>query len=149
MAWCWFFATIFKPRNVVCNFEKPNRMTKKIILLFLLIISFCSYAQMKNFNTFTLINNGEGIDVKDNVKLNIEQNSLSLFSKNFTFKNAQKTGKNELYNDSVKGDIVATQYKTTYYEIVLMRYINYPNEVYLKIIDLNDNTNYLIHLHNK
>jgi hypothetical protein len=124
-------------------------MTKKIILLFLLIISFCSYAQMKNFNTFTLINNGEGIDVKDNVKLNIEQNSLSLFSKNFTFKNAQKTGKNELYNDSVKGDIVATQYKTTYYEIVLMRYINYPNEVYLKIIDLNDNTNYLIHLHNK
>ena len=104
---------------------------------------------MKNFNTFTLINNGEGIDVKDNVKLNIEQNSLSLFSKNFTFKNAQKTGRNELYNDSVKGDIVATQYKTTYYEIVLMRYINYPNEVYLKIIDLNDNTNYLIHLHNK
>ena len=124
-------------------------MTKKIILLFLLIFSFCSYAQMKNFNTFTLINNGEGIDVKDNVKLNIEQNSLSLFSKNFTFKNAQKTGRNELYNDSVKGDIVATQYKTTYYEIVLMRYINYPNEVYLKIIDLNDNTNYLIHLHNK
>jgi hypothetical protein len=124
-------------------------MTKKIILLFLLIFNFCSYAQMKNFNTFTLINNGEGIDVKDNVKLNIEQNSLSLFSKNFTFKNAQKTGRNELYNDSVKGDIVATQYKTTYYEIVLMRYINYPNEVYLKIIDLNDNTNYLIHLHNK
>lgn len=104
---------------------------------------------MKNFNTFTLINNGEGIDVRDNVKLNIEQNSLSLFSKNFTFKNAQKTGRNELYNDSVKGDIVATQYKTTYYEIVLMRYINYPNEIYLKIIDLNDNTNYLIHLHNK
>jgi hypothetical protein len=124
-------------------------MTKKIFLLFILFFSFCSYAQMKNFNTFTLINNGEGIDVKDNVKLNIEQNSLSLFSKNFTFKNAQKTGKNELYNDSVKGDIVATQYKTTYYEIVLMRYINYPNEVYLKIIDLNDNTNYLIHLHNK
>jgi hypothetical protein len=143
------FRHIFKPQNVVCNFEKTNRMTKKIILLFLLIFNFCSYAQMKNFNTFTLINNGEGIDVKDNVKLNIEQNSLSLFSKNFTFKNAQKTGRNELYNDSVKGDIVATQYKTTYYEIVLMRYINYPNEVYLKIIDLNDNTNYLIHLHNK
>ena len=54
-----------------------------------------------------------------------------------------------MYNDSVKGDILATQYKTTYYEIVLMRYVNYPNEVYLKIIDLQDYTNYLIHLHNK
>ena len=54
-----------------------------------------------------------------------------------------------MYNGSVKGDILATQYKTTYYEIVLMRYVNYPNEVYLKIIDLQDYTNYLIHLHNK
>ncbi|WP_396226816.1 hypothetical protein [Flavobacterium sp.] len=81
--------------------------------------------------------------------MNIGQNSLSLISKNFTFENAKKTGRNEMYNDSVKGDILATQYKTTYYEIVLMRYVNYPNEVYLKIIDLQDYTNYLIHLHNK
>ena len=140
---------IFKPQNVVCNFEKPNRMTKKSILFFLLIFSLCSFAQIKKFNTFTLINNGESIDVRDKVILNIGQNSLSLISKNFTFENAKKTGRNEMYNDSVKGDILATQYKTTYYEIVLMRYVNYPNEVYLKIIDLQDYTNYLIHLHNK
>lgn len=124
-------------------------MTKKTILFFLLIFSLCSSAQIKKFNTFTLINNGEGIDVKDNVILNIGQNSLSLISKNFTFENAKKTGRNEMYNDSVKGDILATQYKTTYYEIVLMRYVNYPNEVYLKIIDRQDYTEYLIHLHNK
>lgn len=124
-------------------------MTKKIILILVLIFSIGGYAQTKYFNTFTLIDNDEGIDVYDSVTLTIDQNSISLFSKNFTFKNAQKTGKNELYNDSNKGDIVATQYKTTYYEIVLMRYINFPNEVYLKIIDISDYKNYLIHLHNK
>ena len=83
----------------MCNFEKTNRMTKKTILFFLLIFSLCSSAQIKKFDTFTLINNGEGIDVKDNVILNIGQNSLSLISKNFTFENAKKTERNEIYND--------------------------------------------------
>lgn len=125
-------------------------MKKILLVLTFLVIGFTGIAQTKNFNTFTLINNnGEGTDVRDNISLVIGKSSLSMSSKTFTFKNAQKTGRNEMYNDSKKGDMVATQYKTNYYEIVLMRYVNYPNEVYLKIIDLQDYTNYLIHLHNK
>ena len=123
-------------------------MKQALILLTFLVIGFTGIAQTKYFNTFTLINNGEGTDVRDNIILTIGKSSLSMSSKTFTFKNAQKTGRNEMYNDSKKGDMVATQYKTNYYEIVLIRYINYPNEVYLKIIDLLDNQNYLIHLHN-
>ena len=123
-------------------------MKQTLILFTFLVIGFTGIAQTKHFNTFTLINNGEGTDVRDNIKLAIGKSTLSMNSKTFTFKNAQKTGINEMYNDSKKGDMVATQYKTNYYEIVLMRYINYPNEVYLKIIDLVDNQNYMIHLHN-
>lgn len=123
-------------------------MKNTLILLTFLFIGFAGTAQTKYFNTFTLINNGEGTNVRDNIELTIGKSSLSMNSKTFAFKNAQKTGKNEMYNDSKKGDMVATQYKTNYYEIVLMRYMNYPNEVYLKIIDLIDNQNYLIHLHN-
>ncbi len=123
-------------------------MKQTLILFTFLVIGFTGIAQTKYFNTFTLINNGEGTDVRDNIELAIGKTTLSMSSKTFTFKNAQKTGINEMYNDSKKGDMVATQYKTNYYEIVLMRYINYPNEVYLKIIDLVDNQNYMIHLHN-
>jgi hypothetical protein len=124
-------------------------MKQTLFLLTFLVIGFTGVSQTKYFNTFTLINNGEGTDVRDNIKLAVGKSTLSMNSKTFTFENAQKTGENEMYNDSKKGDMVATQYKTNYYEIVLMRYINYPNEVYLKIIDLVDSTNYLIHLHNK
>jgi hypothetical protein len=123
-------------------------MKQTLILLTFLVIGFTGIAQTKYFNTFTLINNGEGTDVRDNIELAIGKSTLSMNSKTFKFENAEKTGKNEIYNDSKKGDMVATQYKTNYYEIVLMRYINYPNEVYLKIIDLVDNQNYMIHLHN-
>src|SRR5690554_2680427 len=108
-------------------------MKKILLVLTFLVIGFTGIAQTKNFNTFTLINNGEGTDVRDNISLAIGKSSLSMSSKTFTFKNAQKTGRNEMYNDSKKGDMVATQYRTNYYEIVLMRYLNYPNEVYLKI----------------
>ena len=124
-------------------------MKKKLLLLTFLVIGFTGISQTKNFNTFTLITNGEGTDVRDNIQLVIGKSTLSMSSNTFSFKNAQKTGRNEMYNDSKKGDMVATQYKTNYYEIVLMRYINYPNEVYLKIIDLVDSQNYMIHLHNE
>lgn len=124
-------------------------MKKILLVLTFLVIGFTGIAQTKNFNTFTLINNGEGTDVRDNISLVIGKSSLSMSSKTFTFKNAQKTGRNEMYNDSKKGDMLATQYKTNYYEIVLMRYLNYPNEVYLKIVDQVDGQSYLIHLHNR
>lgn len=122
---------------------------KTTLFLSLLLFSITNYAQeTKLFNTFTLINNGEGIDVKDNARLTIGTNYLSLKSNHFNFENAKKTGKNEMYNDSKRGDFVAVQYKTTYYEIVLIRYLNYPNEIYLKITDF-EYTTYLIHLHNR
>lgn len=124
-------------------------MKKTLLLLTFLVIGFTGISQTKNFNTFTLITNGEGTDVRDNIQLVIGKSTLSMSSTTFSFKNAQKTGRNEMYNDSKKGDMVATQYKTNYYEIVLIRYINYPNEVYLKIIDLVDSQNYMIHLHNE
>lgn len=101
------------------------------------------------FNTFTLINNGKGTSLKDNIKLTIENQNLSLYSQNFKFSNAFKTGKNEMYNDSEKGDMIVSEYLTQYYRIALIRYIEIPNEIYLKIVDRTDNTNYLIHLHNK
>ena len=125
-------------------------MKKNILAFFLFLYSITIFAQTKYFNTFTVINNGKGIDINDNVQLKIEKNYLSLFSKNFKFNNAVKTEINELYNDTEKGDIIATQYLTSYYEIVLIRYINFPDEIYLKIKDRIDyKTNYLIHLHNK
>lgn len=125
-------------------------MKKNILAFFLFLYSITIFAQTKYFNTFTVINNGKGIDINDNVQIKIEKNYLSLYSKNFKFNNAIKTEINELYNDTEKGDIVATQYLTSYYEIVLIRYINFPDEIYLKIIDkINKETNYLIHLHNK
>jgi len=125
-------------------------MKKNILAFFLFLYSITIFAQTKYFNTFTVINNGKGIDINDNVQIKIEKNYLSLYSKNFKFNNAVKTEINELYNDTEKGDIVATQYLTSYYEIVLIRYINFPDEIYLKIIDkINKETNYLIHLHNK
>ena len=125
-------------------------MKKNILAFFLFLYSITIFAQTKYFNTFTVINNGKGIDINDNVQIKIEKNYLSLFSKNFKFNNAVKTEINELYNDTEKGDIVATQYLTSYYEIVLIRYINFPDEIYLKIKDRIDyKTNYLIHLHNK
>ncbi|MBK5214605.1 MAG: hypothetical protein JJE55_13200 [Flavobacteriaceae bacterium] len=107
-------------------------MKKILILLTLLFIGSTGITQTKFFNTFTLINNGEGTDVRDNIELTIGKSSLSMNCKTFTFIDAQKTGRNEIYNNSKKGDMVAAQYKTNYYEIVLMTYINYPNEVYLK-----------------
>ena len=125
-------------------------MKKNILTFFLFLYSITIFAQTKYFNTFTVINNGKGIDINDNVQIKIEKNYLSLYSKNFKFNNAVKTEINELYNDTEKGDIVATQYLTSYYEIVLIRYINFPDEIYLKIKDRIDyKTNYLIHLHNK
>lgn len=125
-------------------------MKKKFLAFFLFLYSITIFAQTKYFNTFTVINNGKGIDINDNVQIKIEKNYLSLYSKNFKFNNAVKTEINELYNDTEKGDIVATQYLTSYYEIVLIRYINFPDEIYLKIKDRIDyKTNYLIHLHNK
>ena len=125
-------------------------MKKNILAFFLFLYSITIFAQTKYFNTFTVINNGKGIDINDNVQIKIEKNYLSLYSKNFKFNNAVKTEINELYNDTEKGDIVATQYLTSYYEIVLIRYINFPDEIYLKIKDrINKETNYLIHLHNK
>lgn len=125
-------------------------MKKNILAFFLFLNSITIFAQTKYFNTFTVINNGKGIDINDNVQIKIEKNYLSLYSKNFKFNNAVKTEINELYNDTEKGDIVATQYLTSYYEIVLIRYINFPDEIYLKIKDrINKETNYLIHLHNK
>lgn len=125
-------------------------MKKNILAFFLFLYSITIFAQTKYFNTFTVINNGKGIDINDNVQIKIEKNYLSLYSKNFKFNNAVKTEINELYNDTEKGDIVATQYLTSYYEIVLIRYINFPDEIYLKIKDRIDyKTNYLIHLHNK
>lgn len=125
-------------------------MKKNILAFFLFLYSITIFAQTKYFNTFTVINNGKGIDINDNVQLKIEKNYLSLYSKNFKFNNAVKTEINELYNDTEKGDIIATQYLTSYYEIVLIRYINFPDEIYLKIKDRIDyKTNYLIHLHNK
>ena len=125
-------------------------MKKKFLAFFLFLYSITIFAQTKYFNTFTVINNGKGIDINDNVQIKIEKNYLSLYSKNFKFNNAVKTEINELYNDTEKGDIVATQYLTSYYEIVLIRYINFPDEIYLKIKDrINKETNYLIHLHNK
>ena len=125
-------------------------MKKNILAFFLFLYSITIFAQTKYFNTFTVINNGKGIDINDNVQLKIEKNYLSLYSKNFKFNNTVKTEINELYNDTEKGDIVATQYLTSYYEIVLIRYINFPDEIYLKIKDrINKETNYLIHLHNK
>ena len=125
-------------------------MKKKFLAFFLFLYSITIFSQTKYFNTFTVINNGKGIDINDNVQIKIEKNYLSLYSKNFKFNNAVKTEINELYNDTEKGDIVATQYLTSYYEIVLIRYINFPDEIYLKIKDrINKETNYLIHLHNK
>lgn len=125
-------------------------MKKKFLAFFLFLYSITIFSQTKYFNTFTVINNGKGIDINDNVQIKIEKNYLSLYSKNFKFNNAVKTEINELYNDTEKGDIVATQYLTSYYEIVLIRYINFPDEIYLKIKDRIDyKTNYLIHLHNK
>ncbi len=125
-------------------------MKKNILAFFLFLYSITIFAQTKYFNTFTVINNGKGIDINDNVQIKIEKNYLSLYSKNFKFNNAVKTEINELYNDTEKGDIIATQYLTSYYEIVLIRYINFPDEIYLKIKDRIDyKTNYLIHLHNK
>ena len=125
-------------------------MKKNILAFFLFLYSITIFAQTKYFNTFTVINNGKGIDINDNVQIKIEKNYLSLYSKNFKFNNAVKTEINELYNDTEKGDIVATQYLTSYYEIVLIRYINFPDEIYLKIKDRIDyKTNYLIHLDNK
>lgn len=125
-------------------------MKKNILTFFLFLYSITIFAQTKYFNTFTVINNGKGIDINDNVQIKIEKNYLSLYSKNFKFNNAIKTEINELYNDTEKGDIVATQYLTSYYEIILIRYINFPDEIYLKIKDrVNKETNYLIHLHNK
>ena len=125
-------------------------MKKNILAFFLFLYSITIFSQTKYFNTFTVINNGKGIDINDNVQIKIEKNYLSLYSKNFKFNNAVKTEINELYNDTEKGDIVATQYLTSYYEIVLIRYINFPDEIYLKIKDRIDyKTNYLIHLHNK
>ena len=125
-------------------------MKKNILAFFLFLYSITIFAQTKYFNTFTVINNGKGIDINDNVQIKIEKNYLSLYSKNFKFNNAVKTEINELYNDTEKGDIVATQYLTSYYEIILIRYINFPDEIYLKIKDrVNKETNYLIHLHNK
>lgn len=125
-------------------------MKKNILTFFLFLYSITIFAQTKYFNTFTVINNGKGIDINDNVQIKIEKNYLSLYSKNFKFNNAIKTEINELYNDTEKSDIVATQYLTSYYEIILIRYINFPDEIYLKIKDrVNKETNYLIHLHNK
>lgn len=54
-----------------------------------------------------------------------------------------------MYHDSKKSDMIVMQYLTRYYDIALIRYIEYPNEIYLKIIETNGNTNYLIHLHNR
>lgn len=122
---------------------------KRILFFLIFTIAIFVNAQTKYFNTFTVINNGEGYDVKDFVTLKITETSLSMDSKTFKFIDAFKTGRNELYNDSKKGDVVATQYITKYYEIVLMRYENFPNEVLLKIIDRIENVNYLIYLHNK
>ena len=130
-------------------FNNIENMKKALTLIIFLVYSITGTTQTKYFNTFTLINNGVGNDVRDNIQLDDQENSLSLISETFTFKNAQKTGKKELYSDPSKGDMVATQYKTRFYEIVLIRYVNYPNERYLKIIDLVDYQNYLIHLHNK
>ena len=121
----------------------------KILVILSLLNSTIGFAQIKYFNTFTFINNGKGTDIKENVKLTIDKNYLSLASKTFNFNNAEKTGVNEVYNDSKKGDIIATQYKTKFYEIVLMRYLEFPNEIYLKVIDLIDNQNYMFHLHNE
>ena len=115
---------------------KKHQMKKTLLLLTFLVIGFTGIAQTKNFNTFTLITNGEGTDVRDNIKLTIGKTSLSMNSNTFTFINAQKTGRNEMYNDSKKGDMVATQYKTNYYEIVLMRYINYPNKTLVHKLNL-------------
>lgn len=123
-------------------------MMKNFIITVILMASATCFGQTKYFNTFTLIDNGKGKDVRDNIKLEIYSNSLSMTCKTFNFKNAQKTGKNELYNDSKKGDMIATQYRTHYYEIILMRYVETPNEIYLKIVDINEHQEYLIHLHN-
>lgn len=122
---------------------------KFLITTLLITVYSLACCQIKYFSTFTVINNGEGIDVNDDIELNIEVNSLSLKSKTFSFSNAIATGKNEVYNDSKKGVLIAAAYETNYYSIVLMKYLKYPEENFLKIYDKKDYSNYLIHLHNK
>ncbi|UFH46420.1 hypothetical protein LNP27_15045 [Flavobacterium galactosidilyticum] len=122
---------------------------KNIFITLLLLSSIYSKGQTKYFNTFTLIVDGQGKDVKDNIYLDYSNNKLSLKCNTFNFKNAIKTGKKETYIDSKNEEILATQYKTNYYEVILMRNIEHPEFVYLKIIDIIDNQTYLIHLHNK
>lgn len=124
-------------------------MKKTLQLCILLLITHTLIGQNKHFNTFTLINNGKGTDVNDNVTFSTDNTSLTLISKTFNVKNAIKTGRNELYNDTSKGKMIASQYKSSYYEIVLMDYVDYPEEVYLKIVDLVDGDNYIVRLHNK
>lgn len=122
---------------------------QKLILLIIFLLSNIIYSQVKYYNTFTLISNGQGTDITDSVKLSLDEQYLNLYSKTFKISGAKKTGKNEMYNDSKKGDMIVSQYFTKYYNIALIRYLENPNEAYLKIIDISDNKNYLIHLHNK
>jgi len=124
-------------------------MNKILLIVFLSFLSFNSVGQTNHYDTFTLINNGKGTDVNDKITLDLSDNSLSLISDTFNVRKAEKTGRNEMYNDTKKGQMIATQYKTSYYDIVLMKYINYSDECYLKIIDLVDGEEYLVHLHNK
>src|SRR5690606_36270640 len=124
-------------------------MNKILLIVFLSFLSFNSVGQTNHYDTFTLINNGKGTDVNDKITLDLSDNSLSLISDTFNVRKAEKTGRNEMYNDTKKGQMIATQYKTSYYDIVLMKYINYSDECYLIIIDLVDGEEYLVHLHNK
>lgn len=124
-------------------------MNKILLVIFLTFLSYNLVGQTKHYDTFTLINNGQGTDVNGDIILSLNNNLLTLRSNTFNVTNAEKTGRNELYHDSKKGQMIASQYKTSYYEIVLMQYVDYPDENYLKIVDLVDGEEYLVHLHNK
>lgn len=124
-------------------------MKKPLILFLLLLFTNTLIGQDKHFNTFTLINDGKGTDVNDNVTFSSDNTSLTLLSKTFKVENAIKTGRNELYNDTSKGKMIASEYKTSYYKIILMDYVDYPQEVFLKIVDLVDGENYIVRLHNR
>ena len=89
-----------------------------------------------SFNTFTLVNNGNGTSMKADVLITMREGYLNMTSNYFNFNNAKKTGRNEMYHDSKKGDMIVSQYLTNYYDIALIRYVEYPEAVSYTHLDV-------------
>ena len=87
LAWCWVFATIFKPQNVVCNVGKMKLLIKIILILFL--FTNLNLVKLYSQNSYNDIVKAEKLLEKGNYKKALRKIDNAIKNKNCTCGNCE------------------------------------------------------------